>query len=146
MKLNKRKTVLDERELQVMYRIEHFGLWLMYGLLCASVLVQLFLGAQMSQMAGELFVIVCVSVVMMIANARQGIWDESSRPSVRGNAVWAIGAGVCVAAVVTLLRGSAAAGLLSGLATAGLCFLLLSALMSYTLRRQKVQEKALEND
>ena len=141
----RKKSVLDERELQVMYRIEHFGLWLMYGLLCAAVLVQLFLGAEIAQMAGELFVVVCVSVVMMIANARQGIWDEGSRPSVKGNVVWAIGAGACVAVLVALLRASAAAGLIAGVVTAGLCFLLLSALMSYTLRRQKAQEKALED-
>ena len=141
----RKKSVLDERELQVMYRIEHFGLWLMYGLLCAAVLVQLFLGAEIAQMAGELFVIVCVSVVMMIANARQGIWDESSRPSVRSNAVWAIGAGVCVAALVTVQRSNAAAGLVTGLVTAGLCFLLLSVLMSYTLSRQRAQEKDLED-
>ncbi|MBR3795592.1 MAG: hypothetical protein IKK34_06140 [Clostridia bacterium] len=145
MRLNKKQTVLDERELQVMYRIEHIGLWLMYALLCAAVLVQLFLGADMVQMAGELFVIICVSVVMMIANARHGIWDNTSRPSVRNNAVWAIGAGVCVAAMIALLRGSAAAALAAGLATAALCFLLLTALMAYMLRRQKAQEKALED-
>ncbi|MBR5560535.1 MAG: hypothetical protein IKU73_03895 [Clostridia bacterium] len=145
MKLNKRKTVLDERELQVLYRIEHFGLWLMYGLLCAAVLVQLLFGAPVIQMAGELFVIVCVSVVMMIANARQGIWDESSRPSVSSNAIWAVGAGVCVAALVTVLRSDAAAGLVAGLVTAALCFLLLSVLMSYTLRRQRKQEQDLED-
>ena len=145
MKLNKRKTVLDERELQVLYRIEHFGLWLMYGLLCAAVLVQLLFGAPVIQMAGELFVIVCVSVVLMIANARQGIWDESSRPSVGSNAVWAIGAGVCVAALVAVLRGDVAAGLIAGLVMAALCFLLLSALMSYTLSRQRAQEKDLED-
>lgn len=143
--LKRRKTVLDERELQVLYRIEHFGLWLMYGLLCAAVLVQLFLGAQLAQMAGELAVIVCVSVAMMIANARQGIWDDTSRPSVKSNAVWAAGAGVCVAALVALLRANAAAGLVAGLVTAGLCFLLLSVLMTYMLRRQKEQEKALED-
>ena len=145
MKLNKKQTVLDERELQVLYRIEHFGLWLMYGLLCAAVLVQLLFGAPVIQMAGELAVIVCVSVVMMIANARQGIWDESSRPSVRSNAVWAIGAGVCVAALVTVQCSNAAAGLVAGLVTAALCFLLLSVLMSYTLSRQRAQEKDLED-
>lgn len=145
MKLNKRKPVLDERELQVMYRIEHFGLWLMYGLLCAAVLVQLFLGAELVQMAGELSVIVCVSVVMMIANARHGIWDENSRPSVKSNAAWAAGAGVCVAALVALKRASAVGGLIAGVVTAALCFLLLMALMAYTLKRQKQQEKALED-
>lgn len=33
----KTKNVLDERETQEMYRIEHRGLWGMYALLCAAV-------------------------------------------------------------------------------------------------------------
>ena len=145
MKLGKRKSVLDEREMLDMYRIEHFGLWLMYALLCGAVLVQLFLGAQIAQMAGELAVLVTVSVVMMIANARHGIWDENSRPSMKGYAIWAVGAGVCVAAAVALLRGSIAAGLVSGALTAALCFLLLTVMMTYMLNRQKKQEKELED-
>ena len=41
MKLNLHsKNVLDERELQEMYRVEHLGLWLMYGLLFAAVVMQ----------------------------------------------------------------------------------------------------------
>ena len=39
--LKGRKSVLDEREMLEMYRVEHFGLWLMYGLLCAAVVVQM---------------------------------------------------------------------------------------------------------
>ena len=62
----------------------------------------------------------------------------------KGNAIWAAGAGFCVAAVVALLRGGIA-GVIAGVVTAALCFLLLSALMSYTLRRQREQEKALED-
>ncbi len=33
----KTKNVLDERETQEMYRIEHRGMWGMYALLCAAV-------------------------------------------------------------------------------------------------------------
>ena len=41
----KTKNVLDERETQEMYRIEHRGLWGMYALLCAAVVAQMFFGA-----------------------------------------------------------------------------------------------------
>ena len=43
--LKGRKSVLDEREMLEMYRVEHFGLWLMYGLLCIAVIVQMLGGA-----------------------------------------------------------------------------------------------------
>ena len=47
--MKKKKPVLDEREMLDMYRVEHFGLWLVYGLLCASILLQLLMGAEMMQ-------------------------------------------------------------------------------------------------
>ena len=79
----KTRNVFDEREMQEMYRIEHRGLWAMYTLLCASVVVQLLFGADMAQMAGEMTVIFIVSVGMIIAYARRGIWDANGRPSTR---------------------------------------------------------------
>lgn len=61
----KTKNVLDERETQEMYRIEHRGLWGMYALLCAAVVAQMFFGAGFAQIAGEAFVIAVVSVGMI---------------------------------------------------------------------------------
>ena len=78
----KTKNVLDERETQEMYRIEHRGMWGMYALLCAAVVVQMLFGAGFAQVAGEAFVIAVVSVGMIIAYARRGIWDADARPSV----------------------------------------------------------------
>ena len=83
----KTKNVLDERETQEMYRIEHRGMWGMYALLCAAVVVQMLFGAGFAQVAGEAFVIAVVSVGMIIAYARRGIWDADARPSTGGNAV-----------------------------------------------------------
>lgn len=74
----KTKNVLDERETQEMYRIEHRGMWGMYALLCAAVVVQMLFGAGFAQVAGEAFVIAVVSVGMIIAYARRGIWDADA--------------------------------------------------------------------
>ena len=84
--------VLDEREIQELFRIEHRGLWLMFALLSAAVLVQLLLGAPLVQIAGELAVILVVSVVMIVANVRHGIWELGTRPSMKGNALSSLGA------------------------------------------------------
>ena len=144
--LKRKKTVLDERELQEMYQAEHFGLWVMYGLLCAAIVVQMFMGAALSQMAGELVVLILSSVAMVIANVRHGIWDTDSRPSIRGNAGYSLGAGVCVAVLQTAMKGNLSAALLTGVCTALLVFAALTVLMRYMMRRQAKQEKELDND
>ena len=103
----KTKNVLDERETQEMYRIEHRGLWGMYALLCAAVVAQMFFGAGFAQIAGEAFVIAVVSVGMIAAYARHGIWDADARPSTRGNAVYALFCALGVTAITFGLHESA---------------------------------------
>ena len=141
----KTKPVLDEREMQEMYRIEHRWLWGMYTLLCAAVIVQLLFGADMVQMAGELAVIGVASVGLMIAYARRGIWDEHSRPSARGNAAYAAMSSVGVAVIVMGQRRNIGMAVMAGLVMFALCFLLLTALMAYVRRRQRKQEETLED-
>jgi len=138
--------VLDEREMQEMYQAEHFGLWLMYGLLCAAILVQMLMGAELSQMAGELAVVIVSSVAMVIANVRRGIWDTNSRPSMRGNAVCALAAGVCVTVLLMAKSSNVPAALLAGLCTAALVFAALTMLMGYMLKKQAREEKELDNE
>ena len=138
--------VLDEREIQELFRIEHRGLWLMFALLSAAVLVQLLLGAPLVQIAGELAVILVVSVVMIVANVRHGIWELGTRPSMKGNALSSLGASVAVAAVVTLMRGRLWLGLAAGAAMFAPCFGLLSLLMAFVRRRQERQSRELDGD
>lgn len=142
----KTKPVLDEREMQEMYRIEHRGLWAMYTLLCASVIVQMLFGADIVQMAGELLVIGVVTVGMIIAYARRGIWDAHARPSTSGNAVYAALSSVGVAVIVLGRRRNAAVALGAGAAMFVLCFALLTLLMRWVQRRQEAQSRELEDD
>ena len=144
--LDRKKTVLDEREMMEMYRIEHYGLWLMYGLLCAAILVQLLMGADLTQMAGEIAVVAVTSVAMILANARHGIWDQNSRPSMRGNAAYSLATGVLVAAVLAAVGRSAPVSLLAGVCGGAACMLLLTCLMQYMKHRQKKTDEELDND
>lgn len=143
---DRRKTVLDEREMMEMYRVEHFGLWLMFALLCAAILIQLLLGAPLRQMAGEIAVALIASVAMILANARHGIWDERSRPSMRGNAVYALACAALVALALAALGRGLRPALLAGGATGLVCMLLLTALMAYMKRRQEKADRELDND
>lgn len=141
----RQKTVLDEREMQEMYRIEHRGLWAMYTLLCAAVVVQLFFGADFAQIAGEVCVISLVSVAMIVAYARRGIWDTRARPSTKGNAAYSALCALGVSVVVLGIRGDVAAAVVTGICTFVLCFSLLCALMAYMQRRQKHEADELDD-
>lgn len=140
------KSVLDERETLEMYRIEHRGLWGMYTLLCASVVVQLLFGADAAQLAGEVFVIAVTSVALIVAYARRGIWDAHARPSARGNAVYSALSSLGVAVIVLGRRGSLAWAAAAGAAMFALCFLLLTLLMAYVQRRQEQESRELEDE
>ena len=142
----RKESVLDERELQELYGVEHRGLWMMYALLCAAVAVQMLLGADFKQMAGELLVIAVSSVVLIVAYARRGIWGERSRPSARSNAAYSAMGGGVVALIALGLRRSAYLALLMGAAMFALSFLLLTALMLYLRRRERALERELEQD
>lgn len=140
-----KKPVLDEREMQEMYQVEHFGLWLMYGMLCAVILLQLLMGAKLSQMAGELAVVIVTSAAMVVANVRHGIWDDTSRPSMRGNAACALAAGVCVTVLLMVVSRNAVSAVIAGVCTAALVFVVLSLLMQYMLKKQAKAEKELDS-
>ena len=144
--LKKKKPVLDEREMLELHRVEHFGLWLMYGLLCAAVLMQMLTGADMTQMAGELAVLIISSIAMIIANVRHGIWDENARPSVKGNAAYSAGSGLCVLVVLAIVSGNILAAIAAGVAAAALCFAALTLSMRWMQKRQAKQEAELDND
>ena len=140
------KSVLDERETLEMYRIEHRGLWAMYLLLCAAVVVQLLFGAGAAQLAGEVAVIAVTSVGLIIAYARRGIWDTDARPSTRGNAVYSALSAAGVGVIVLGRRANPWIALAAGAAMFALCFVLLTLLMRYVQRRQEAQSRALEDD
>ena len=104
------------------------------------------LGAELVQMAGELIVVIVSSAAMVIANVRYGVWDANSRPSAKGNAAYALAAGLCVFAILSLVSGNAGAALVAGICTAAICFAALMLLMRYMLIRQAKQEKELDNE
>ena len=143
---DRKKTVLDEREMLEMYRVEHFGLWLMYALLCAAILIQMLMGAGLAQLAGEIAAVGVTSVAMILNNARRGIWDVRSRPSMRGNAVYSLACGVLAALVLAALGRGVRTALLAGLGIGAGCMLVLTALMLYMKRRQEKADKELDEE
>lgn len=139
------QSVLDEREMQEMYRIEHKGFWAMVVLLFGAIVVQLILGARPAQVAGEAVVLAAVCVAMLIAYARYGIWDANSRPDARGNARYS----ACFALAVGLmvfLTGRALAAVIAAAVMLPTMFVLLEVMSRFVQARQRRREAELDEE
>lgn len=143
--MKRENTVLDEREIMEMYRVEHIGLWVMLAMLCGALLLQCLLGASLSQMAGEAAVLAVGCCVMIVGYARRGIWDTASRPSMRGNLRISLISALVVGAVACVRRGLLV-GVIVGVLMLVLCFSLLTAFMRIMRERQRRQEEELEDE
>ena len=80
-----KQNVLDEREQQVLGQIEHHALNAAEILLILAIVVQLLLGADFRQIAGECMVMVVLTIGMIAAYVHSGIWDTDAAPSSGGN-------------------------------------------------------------
>lgn len=141
----KEQSVLDEREMQEMYRIEHAGFWAMAVLLFGAIAAQLLFGAPPVQVAGEAVVLAAVCVAMLIAYARHGIWDANSRPDVRDNARYS----VCFALVVGLivsLTGRVLAAVIAAVVMLLVMFVLLEVMSCFVQARQRRREAELDEE
>ena len=56
--------------------IERNGCWFAFWALLAAMMIQLVLGAEVKQMAGEWIVFMCLALYIGIACMRAGIWDR----------------------------------------------------------------------
>lgn len=79
--------LLDERQEQVLLKIEHNGyLIAFWGLLAVLLAEAFFLDMELKAMAGEWIVFMVLSVYVSAASARNGIWDRRLKPDAKSNA------------------------------------------------------------
>lgn len=142
----KKQSVLDERETQELYQIEHRGLWLMYALLWAVSVAEMLLGMGALALAGELIVLGVSTAAMIAGYVRRGIWDAYSRPSARGNAAYSALCAVAMGALAYVRWRSLTIAALMGLAIFALSLSLLTALMLVMRRVQKKREMELDDE
>lgn len=82
MKLFKKK--MDERERMEMYRIEHYGFWILYAGVAISLIGRsLFLGESILEHMWEWTVFMAASLWMLFADFRRGNYDSFTRPGWR---------------------------------------------------------------
>jgi hypothetical protein len=85
----KRKEV-DEREKMEMYKIEHYGFWLVFWGLLISIFVQMIaFDASFKEFGAEWIIFMVMAVTSAIAYGRAGHYDYYSEPGIKSSLIYA---------------------------------------------------------
>lgn len=97
----KKKNNLDEMQEQKLLQIEHNACWFCFWGLLVAMVVQLiiFIPENISALAGEWIIFMCLCLYISIACMKQGIWDRRLKATPLTNLFMSLGAafiiGVC---------------------------------------------------
>lgn len=147
-----RKSNLDERQEQMMLKIEHNGFWIAFWMLAAFMLIEEAVsGADIKVFGGECIILLTISCYVSIACIRAGIWDRKLQPKFTTNLIASVIAGIVVGLVTFFaihryfgdnIGGCIAAACLAGIVTCVLCIIALSiSAASYKKREAKLNEE-----
>ena len=144
-----KKNNLDEMQEQALLKIEHNGCWLAFWGLLAAMALQMVMRVPGRQMLGEWIVFMALSLYIVIACLRKGIWDRHLKANRKTNLIVSLLAAVATGILVTLsnpyLSEPLDYVLVAGL-TGGFTFLLCFAALSvctklYRNRRNKLDKE-----
>ena len=144
-----KKSNLDAMQEQALLKIEHNGCWLAFWGLLAAMALQMVMRVPGRQMLGEWIVFMALSLYIVIACLRKGIWDRHLKANWKTNLIVSLLAAVAAGIFVTLsnpylsepLDYVLVAGLTGGF-TFVLCFAALSVCTKlYRNRRNKLDKE-----
>ena len=144
-----KKSNLDEMQEQALLKIEHNGCWLAFWGLLAAIALQMLMRVPGRQMLGEWIVFMALSLYIVIACLRKGIWDRHLKANRKTNLIVSLLAAVATGIFVILsnpyLSEPLDYVLVAGL-TGGFTFLLCFAALSvctklYRNRRNKLDKE-----
>ena len=144
-----KKSNLDEMQEQALLKIEHNGCWLAFWGLLAAMALQMVMRVPGRQMLGEWIVFMALSLYIVIACLRKGIWDRHLKANWKTNLIVSLLAAVATGIFVILsnpyLSEPLDYVLVAGL-TGGFTFLLCFAALSvctklYRNRRNKLDKE-----
>lgn len=152
-----KKSNLDERQEQILLRIEHNGFWLAFWLLIIAMVVQnIASGSDFRLFAGECAILLIISLYVAIECIRNGIWDRKLKPKASNNLLASALAGLGVGVVTSLALmknfpdkplGLVAAGVFAGVFTFVLCMIALTVSMRfYKKRNEEMEEEPEDNE
>lgn len=100
------KNNLDERQEQALLNIEKNGCWIAYFALLLSLFVQLaiFGATDFKAIAGEWIIFMLLSLYLVIACIRKGIWDRRLKPNRKTNLIVSIVSAVIFSALFAVVN------------------------------------------
>lgn len=85
---------LDEMQELKLLKIEHTGCWLAFWGLFAAILVQTALGnGGIQNLLGEHILLMILSIYLLVACIKNGIWDRKLKPTFKTNLLISLGTG-----------------------------------------------------
>ena len=131
-----RKNNLDERQEQILLKIEHNGFWLAFWLLLAVMIIQeIAFGGDIRVFGGECLILLVISVYVLVSCLRNGIWDRKMEPKTSTHLIISLLLGLGLGIVNFLviyhnfsdkIAGCIAGGAITAVFSFALCFLLLT--------------------
>lgn len=141
---------LDERQEQVMLKIEHNACWLAFwGLLAVMALELIFFGFDPKAVGGEWLVFMVLALYLFAGSMKNGIWDRKLQPNFKTNFLVSLIAAVIFGVIIALvsLRNwpgfpllSIASGAVSAVFVLGLCLIALQLSAAACKKRQARME------
>ena len=154
--MKKRKNYLDERQEQKLLQIEHNACWLaVWGLALSMAVQTVRYGIGTGYATGESVLLLCLSVYISVACAKNGIWDRHLKPNVATNLLGASAAGIFVGVLnfystfrqyPDKIYGCIAAGVMTGIFCFILCFVTLGIMAQIYRKRSKDLEAEPEEE
>ena len=145
-----KKSNLDEMQEQALLKIEHYGFWLAFWGLLASMAIQALLGVALSSLLGEWVFFMVLCVYALVSCLRHGIWGWNLKPNLKTNLLFSILPGLAVGVFDMLLFRENETELLDylligtipAIITFVLCFVSLTVCASlYKNRREKLDQE-----
>ena len=144
-----KKSNLDEMQEQALLKIEHNGCWLAFWGLLAAMALQMVMRVPGRQMLGEWIVFMALSLYIVIACLRKGIWGRRLKAGWKTNLVGSVIAAVATGILVTLsnpyLSEPLDYVLVAGL-TGGFTFVLCLAALSVCTRLYRNRRNKLDKE
>lgn len=146
--MNKRKNKLDEMQEQKLLKIERNGMWFAFWGLFATILIQSLINKE-ANIIGELIVFMCLSIYIVFACLKNGIWDRKLEPNIKTNIIVSSISGILCGLTFFIssylkyekLLGSIATGIIMLVQVFALAFVTLTIFSAiYKKRIKKIEE------
>lgn len=90
MKSKKSKHSLDEMQDHKLLKIEETGFWLSFWVSFAVIIMQVLIGANLREIAGEAIILFVASIYIAFSSIKSGLWTRNHLPTTKANALTSI--------------------------------------------------------